>query len=115
VNRTWRDTWFDEAAVSRWEGGGSRGLDPGFSSALARGRAAAEPGFDTSAYGAGARVLEEIAQALGGRAAMNGFLADLHRRRAFEPFTTDDLIADVAAAQDRVDRQDLERWLYDQP
>jgi hypothetical protein len=39
------------------------------------------------------------------------FLADLHRRRAYRPFTTGELIDDIVNAQDRVDRRDLGRWL----
>ena len=42
---------------------------------------------------------------------MVAFLADRHRRRAFDPFTTDELIDDVLAAQDEIDRAQLERWL----
>ncbi|MCI0435293.1 MAG: hypothetical protein L0271_16875 [Gemmatimonadetes bacterium] len=40
------------------------------------------------------------------------FLRDLHERRAFEPFATDELIEDILAAQDVIGRQALERWLY---
>ncbi|MGH2783386.1 MAG: hypothetical protein ACRDLA_18630, partial [Thermoleophilaceae bacterium] len=113
VNRTWRDTWFDEAAVEWWQRQDALArLRPGFRSDLARGRSAVAPGFAGAAYGAGARVLGEIARALGGNRRMIAFLADLHRRRAFDPFTTDELIDDVVAAQDRIGRAKLERWLY---
>jgi len=57
-------------------------------------------------------MLREIAEALGGRQEMYAFLADLHRRRAFRPFTTAALIDEVVGAQDRIDRADLHRWLY---
>ena len=43
---------------------------------------------------------------------MIDFLADLHDRRAFDPFTTDELVDDVVAAQDEIDRDQLERWLF---
>ncbi|MGH9025193.1 MAG: hypothetical protein ACRDWD_03610 [Acidimicrobiia bacterium] len=114
VNRTWRDTWFDEAAVEWWlRRDRLRALPVDFASDIARDRSVAAPGFDTRAYGDGARILGEVAGALGGSPAMVGFLHDLHRGRAFEPFTTDDLLDDIVAAQAVIDRSQLERWLYD--
>ncbi len=113
VNRTWRDTWIDESAVVWWERQDSSArLDPGFASDIASGRTALEPGFDGAAYGAGARILGEVALGLGGKQRMLGFLADLHSRRAYRPFTTQELIDDALAAQDSVDRADFDRWLY---
>lgn len=112
INRTWRDTWFDESAVVWWEAHAS--LEPvgrGFRSAIGAGRPAAAPGFDESAYGAGARVLEAIARAMGGDREMTAFLADLYARRRFDPFTTRQVIDDVMAAQKRLGRPRLERWL----
>jgi hypothetical protein len=44
---------------------------------------------------------------------MIAFLADLHRRRAFHPYTTDDLIDDLVATQPTIDRTQLEHWLFD--
>jgi aminopeptidase N len=113
VNETWRDTWFDEAAVDWWQRRAALApLPDGFRSNIGGGRTAVRPGFDLAAYGAGARILEEIARALGGNRQMIHFLRDLHRRRAFHPFTTEDLIADVVAAQDEIDRAHLDRWLF---
>jgi hypothetical protein len=112
VNRTWRDTWFDESAVAWWEDHDSLApVGARFRSAMGAGRPSAAPGFDESAYGAGARVMEAIARALGGDPEMMAFLADLHARRAFQPFTTEDFIDDVLAAQDTIDREQLDRWL----
>jgi hypothetical protein len=113
VNRTWRDTWIDEAAVEWWQRRDRLPrLPTRFRSELAGGRTAVAPGFDVAAYEAGARILGEIARALGGKRRMIAFLADLHRRRAFVPFTTDELIDDVVAAQEAIGRAKLERWLY---
>jgi hypothetical protein len=113
VNRTWRDTWIDEAIVQWWQRRDAYApLPSGFASNLAGGRTALEPGFDLRAYGAGARILEEVARALGGNQEMVGFLGDLYHRRAFRPYTTDDLIEDVVAAQDEIGRARLDRWLY---
>ena len=116
LNRAWRDTWFDESAVQWWLNRDRLPtLPPGFTSNLARGRSEVAPGFDEAAYGKGAVILGAIAESLGGDRQMIEFLADLHRRRAYRPFTTDDLIDDVVAAQDRIDRATLERWLYTRP
>ena len=113
VNRTWRDTWFDEAAVVWWlRRDRLPPLPEGYTSNLARGRSPVAPGFDLRAYGAGARVLEEVARALGGNEEMVDFLADLHHRREFHPFTTDDLIDDIVRSQDTITRHQLEQWLY---
>ena len=112
VNRTWRDTWLDEAIVS-W-GDKFSGLDPiprEFVGHLAD-RPLLAPGFNEAAYGRGAQVMERIARALGGDEEMFAFLADLHARRIFEPFTTRDFIDDVVAAQDEVTREDLNRWFF---
>src|SRR5690606_2775339 len=113
VNRTWRDTWLDEAAVEWWQRHGRlRPLPPSFRSKIAAGRRAAAPGFKLAAYGAGARLLENIARAMGGDRAMMSFMARLRKRRAFKPVTTDDFIDDVLAAQDRIKRPRFERWFY---
>ena len=51
----------------------------------------------------------------GGDRKMMSFLADLHSRREFGPFTSADFIDDVVAAQDAIDRDKLERWLLSPP
>ena len=112
INRTWRDTWLDEAIVSWWGVHGS--VDPierSFRGHLAD-RPLLAPGFNEAAYGRGARVMERIARALGGDDEMFEFLADLHARRVFQPFTTDDFSDDVIAAQDEITRNELDRWFY---
>lgn len=112
VNRTWRDTWIDEAAVVWWDEHGDFGpIGPKFRSTIASGRPPAAPGFNERAYDAGARIFERVARALGGNRKMIAFLADLHHNRAFRPFTTEQLIDDILAAQKKIDRADLDRWL----
>lgn len=113
VNRTWRDTWLDEAAVVWWEEHDHHklALPTEFNSNIAGNRPPVEPGFNTRAYGPGAKVLAEVARALGGDKQMTAFLSDLHQLRAFDPYTTDDFIDDVVSAQDEIDREQLERWL----
>lgn len=115
VNRTWRDTWIDEAVASVLERLGERRakrLPDGYRSERARGGGAVAPGWDNDGYSRGAQMLAEVGDALGGERELLAFLADLHERRAFRPFTTRDLIADVVAAQDEIERKQLERWVY---
>jgi len=113
VNRTWRDTWIDEAITTWWdEREDTEPIGWDYRGRLAVGRPPAAPGFDEDAYGAGARVMARIARELGGDREMLDFLADVYRRRAYRPFTTADFVGDVLAAQDRITRADLERWLY---
>lgn len=112
VQRTWRDTWLDEALVEWWLGGRSM-LPEGFKSDIVGARSPIKPAFDTRAYGRGAQVIRKIEGILGGREAMTLFLADLYQRRAFEPFTTHDFIDDIIAwSGDEGVRADVERWLY---
>lgn len=66
VNRTWRDTWLDESAVVWWEDHATlTPVGPALRSSIGAGRPVAAPGFDESAYGAGARVLAAIARPRG--------------------------------------------------
>ena len=120
VGRTWRDTWLDEAIAVWWTEPDD--LDPlpkRFASNMVSGRSPIEPGFDLRAYDEGASVMTEIAEALGGRRAMMRFLAGVHSRRAFVPFSTREFVGDVMAAVDCEKRgclrERIERWLFSPP
>ena len=114
LNRTWRDTWIDEAIATWWsEREDLDPLPPDFTADLIGERTATWPAFDLRAYDLGARIMAEISRQLGGDDAMIRFLSDLHRRRAFVPFTTEEFIADVVAASDSQELgQKLKRWLF---
>ncbi len=94
VARTYRDSWFDEAITSWYDRTYPDYLVPigdGYRSNMVGGRSPVAVGFDVRAYYQGTQIIETMAQLLGGRSAMAGFLADLHRRHAFAPFTTMEL------------------------
>lgn len=115
VNRTFRDTWLDEA-ITVWfldsALGNSAPIDAGFRSGIVGRRSPIQIGFNTRAYTDGARIMESVAQALGGRDQMIGFLRYLHENYTFAPFTTWqflDYLEDYAG----VDMRDRFRtWLY---
>lgn len=114
VNRTWRDTWFDESVNEWWEFHEQMvPLPAQFTSGIVGGHAEIEPGFDGRAYGPGALAVNEMAERLGGPGPMTAFLADLYARRVFAPYTTDDLLEDlVATSGDETLREDFVRWFY---
>jgi hypothetical protein len=69
-------------------------------------------GFDSRAYDEGARIIEHIANTMGGRTAMIGFLKYLHRNYAFKPFTTMDFLNYLKdySGLDYVD--EFKQWLF---
>jgi hypothetical protein len=94
VARTYRDSWLDEAITSWYDRTYPDYLVPiaeGFRSNMVSGRSPVAVGFDVRAYYQGTQIVETMAQRLGGRGAMTAFLADVHRRHAFAPFSTMDL------------------------
>jgi hypothetical protein len=94
VARTYRDSWLDEAITSWYDRTYPDYLVPiadGFRSNMVSGRSPIAVGFDVRAYYQGTQIVETMAQRLGGRSAMTAFLADVHRRHAFAPFSTMDL------------------------
>jgi aminopeptidase N len=72
-------------------------------------------GFDTRAYEQGAQVFQAVAQELGGRERMIGFLRGLHARRSFDPFTTWDLADEIRAQTGADFRERFRLWLYQGP
>jgi hypothetical protein len=115
IARTYRDSWWDEA-IDMWY---ELSLDPAFApipeeyrSDIVSARSAAAVGFDRRAYDEGARVIQAMAVDMGGRERMVRFLAALHRRRTFDPFTTWDLADELQATGGRDVRERFSRWLY---
>ena len=112
VNRTWRDTWWDEAAVQWWQGHERKQPVPArFERPFGEDRPPAAPGFDTAAYGSGTKVFEAIARELGGDEELIELLARISAEHRFEPFTTADFIDAIVGFDDSVDRAQLERWM----
>jgi len=88
---TYRDSWLDEA-VNMWH---ELSMDPAFApigndyrSNIVSGRSPVAVGFDRRAYDEGARVMEAVARALGGRSDMIAFLRYVQQHKQFAPFTT---------------------------
>lgn len=115
VNRTFRDTWLDEA-ITVWylksETGQAMPIDANFRSGIVGWRSPIQIGFDDRAYTDGAQIIESVAQELGGRNQMIAFLKYLYENYRFAPFTTWqflDYLEDYAG----VDMRDRFRdWLY---
>lgn len=111
VAKTYRDSWWDEA-ITKWYEGIYDPIEDGFRSNMVSGRSPIAPGFDIRAYEEGARIMEAVAQELGGREGMIGFLHYLVKHYTFSPFTTRDFLdyLDDYAGIDMRDRFD--GWLY---
>jgi aminopeptidase N len=95
VNKTYRDSWLDEA-INVWY---ELSVDPTFypmpdtySSNIVSGRSPAAVGFDRRAYNEGAHIMEAVARELGGRNGMIAFLRYVHSNYSFSPFTTLDFL-----------------------
>ena len=118
VARTYRDSWWDEA-IDMWY---ERSADPAyapiaeeFRSDMVSGRSEVAVGFDRRAYDEGARVMQAVASALGGRDRMVRFLRDLHARRSFDPFTTWELADEIQAWGGSDVHERFRLWLYQAP
>ncbi|MGB0866355.1 MAG: hypothetical protein ACPGSC_07585 [Granulosicoccaceae bacterium] len=93
INSTWRDSWLDEA-INVWWNYNSAPVADDFSSDLLSGSHSLALGFDDRAYEEGARVIGAVAAKLGVADAVE-FLAGVYSERQFEPFSTDDFVADL--------------------
>jgi hypothetical protein len=116
VARTYRDSWWDEA-INMWY---ELSADPAFApidaayrSGIVGSRSPVTVGFDRRAYDEGARIIQAVAEELGGRAAAVTFLRHLHETRSFDPFTTMDLVAEIQAWSGADFHERFRRWLYD--
>jgi hypothetical protein len=115
VARTYRDSWWDEAIDMWYELSADpafASIPPDFRSNIVSGRSPVAVGFDRRAYDEGARVIQAVAQEMGGRERTMGFLRDLHRRRSFDPFTTWDLAEEIRAFSRADLRERFQLWLY---
>jgi|GEM_PF-910374 len=115
INKTYRDSWLDEA-IDEWY---ELSVDPTFypmpdsyRSNIVSGRSPVGVGFDRRAYDEGAHIMEAVARELGGRNAMIAFLRYVHTNYSFSPFTTFDFL-DYLEDYSGVDMTDrFLDWLY---
>jgi hypothetical protein len=115
VNKTYRDSWLDEA-INMWY---ERSLDPyyqpideAFRSDMVSRFSPVALGFDGRAYDEGAQIMQAVAEKLGGRDQMIDFLSYLYRNHVFSPYTTMDFV-DYLRDYSGIDmRQRFLNWLY---
>ncbi|MCP4229538.1 MAG: M1 family metallopeptidase, partial [bacterium] len=67
-------------------------IEETYRSNIVSGRSPIAIGFDRRAYNEGARIMEAVAQQLGGRTEMIAFLSYVYRNYTFAPFTTFDFL-----------------------
>ena len=118
VARTYRDSWWDEALDMWYQLSTQPGYAPipdSYRSDIVARRTPVTVGFDTRAYEQGAQVFQAVAQELGGRERMIGFLRGLHARRSFDPLTTWDLADEIRAQTGADFRERFRLWLYQGP
>jgi hypothetical protein len=115
INKTYRDSWIDEAVNKWYEFSQDTNYQPiteSFSSDMVSNRSPVAVGFDTRAYTQGAHIMEAVARELGGREEMIAFLKYIHSNYIFSPFTTQDFLEYLEdyAGVDMRDR--FSRWVY---
>lgn len=115
INKTYRDSWIDEA-VNKWyefsQNPNYQAISESYSSGMVSSRSPVALGFDTRAYNQGARIMEAVARELGGREEMIAFLKYIHSNYIFSPFTTRDFL-DYLEDYAGVDMRDrFSRWVY---
>jgi hypothetical protein len=115
IARTYRDSWWDEAATSWYEMTYQTTFAvpaADFRTNIVSGRLPIAVGFDARAYREGAQVIEAMARQVGNRAGLTRFFSFLYQTRAFSPFTTMDL-AEIFRLYSGYDiSSSFKRWLY---
>jgi hypothetical protein len=115
IATTYRDSWWDEAINMWYELSANPAfppIDPGYRSGIVGNRSPVTVGFDIRAYDEGARIIQAVADEIGGREPAVAFFSDLHRRRFFDPFTTQELASEILAWSGADFRARFDQWLY---
>ncbi|MCP5053072.1 MAG: M1 family metallopeptidase [bacterium] len=116
VNKTYRDTWMDEAITMWYTGASDDFYEPipeSYRSGIVGDRSPINIGFDTRAYNEGAQIIQAVSQELGGRTEMIAFLRHLHLNYSFAPFNTFEFL-DVLKTYSGIAMKDrFLNWLYD--
>jgi hypothetical protein len=115
VARTYRDSWWDEAINMWYELSTNPAfppIEPGFRSDIVGARTPVTVGFDRRAYDEGARIIQAVAEEMGGREQTVAFLRHLHLNRSFDPFTTLDLAGEIQAWSGADFHDRFAQWLY---
>jgi hypothetical protein len=118
VARTYRDSWWDEA-LATWYDGKQKGatalpMPENAATNIVSGRSPIAMGWDYRAYEVGAQIMQAIAVQLGGSESFIRFLSYLHRHHAFSPFNAMEM-ADILQAYAGIDMHArFLSWLYSQ-
>jgi hypothetical protein len=115
VNRTFRDSWLDEAINQWYEFSMMDNYQPiseTYNSGIVGNRSPIAVGFDTRAYDQGSRIIQAVAIEMGSRDNMLAFLRHLHQNHSFAPFTTYQFL-DILNDYSGLDMNDqFRQWLY---
>lgn len=87
INKTYRDSWLDEA-INEWYEFHHSPITSTYISNIVSGRTPIGVGFDTRAYNQGAKIIGAVAEELGGVNEMVVFLDYLHNNYFYRPYTT---------------------------
>lgn len=115
VNKTYRDSWLDEAINEWYEKSGSSDFSPidsSYKSNIVSGRSPIATGFDPRAYDEGSRILEAVAIRIGGQADMTGFLNYLVKNYTFKPFTTIEFLDYLEDYSGVNMKEQFKNWVY---
>lgn len=116
VAKTYRDSWWDEAINVWYEDSNYpdfQAISDSYRSNMVSSRTPISPGFDTRAYNEGAQIFQAVAEELGSRENMIGFLSYVHQNYHFKPFNTFDLLEYLKAYSGVDMYDDFLNWLYD--
>lgn len=94
INKTYRDSWLDEA-INEWYELHSTPISDTYTSNIVSGRTPIGVGFDTRAYRQGANIMGAVAEELGGVTEMVEFLNYLHNNYFFRPYTTLEFVENI--------------------
>ena len=117
VMRTYRDTWIDEA-IAQWftdvyfSGGTKVAISESYTGNWVGNRSPVSVTYSNLAYTDGARILQYMADRLGGNDRLVGFLRYVYERYAFTPFTTQDFVLFFRDYSGIDLRTQFERWLF---
>jgi hypothetical protein len=116
VMKTYRDTWLDEA-ITEWFNDVSHGsryapLEEAYRGNWVGARSPVGVGYSNLAYSDGARIVQYLADRLGGTDRMGQFLRYVYERYAFTPFTTIDFVSYYRDFSGIDVKPQFENWLY---
>ncbi len=116
VTKSYRDSWMDEA-ITQWFDSVSHGrtyavMDESYRGNWVGARSPVSVGFSSLAYEDGSRIMQYLANRLGGVDRMASFLRRLYEQYAFKPFTTMDFVSYFRDFSGIDVQPQFQNWLY---